>query len=1041
MKCPDGFYFVGRSKASDSAKGRGGIAVYKNTSSSLKLNVILDDLIDCVVFEVCNSPIVIIALYIPPYNSTYFNDTYFNNLLLFMNHFKDRHVYVMGDLNSRTGTPNGQLEYNENPDTIINTHGRTLMKILEDNQGWNIVNGAKYNYRTYDSNFTFYRGDVQSQNDLCITNSIADMKEFHIWPKLVESDHCPCNMVISAKISPDLRMVEECARNFCKYDHYDINRRILKTINLAKVDTARLYEDLEILATELEEDLSNEMGNDYICNKLTNSVYRLCVKNYTKTDNQQNKLVDIPNYTTCSSQNLRAIAEANFECYQMHLIANYEQDKIQFYREKWLRYERLVAEKENEEHNTKVNKKWSKCSKDAKELWRMVDWKGAVQEDNQNELSFQEIYTFFTGIFQSDKTSKSPKIMEMKEEIEKYNVSIPITDMNIDIEEINTGCRYIGNGVGMDGLPPTIAKLLPLSIRNILVSLFQNVFTGKYPEMWENQLLFPAKKKGHTVSNPKLRGIALSMVFSRIYDDVIDRRFGMWYAPNLEQAARKGQGCVFQIFALLLLIDYAKTLKKTIFIGLLDFEKAYDFTNRAVLVKDLMGRGIGKGLVRAVFNMYSNTSYTPKISRQLVGSPIKTEFGVTQGRKSSGNLYAFAISDIPKCLHGDDSTKDFMDPYCIAQLADDTSLTSESLESKKNKFQKVIDCADDKHQHINTDKTKYMHMSSDPIRTPIILDDGRKIDAVELGAGYNFIGFKLTYSDDIRKLVESNLKSKMFNIAMFHAWLEYNETTPFFVKMKTLYGCLFASMLHSVEGWGDLSLIEKTLLATERKALKSCLGIKSGTQTDLIYHEIFRSDIIAVIKDRQFNFAEKIKKVGKDEALMKEIWDMCQVDNQPTSLRQYYENAGDKNSDRNKSERRLRIETSEQSMCVRYRGIVGLEHCSTLYDSCLDDRRRKTITRWRLFSHKLRIETGRYSRPFTERDQRVCKLCKVVEDEVHAIFDCDAHRLIRDKYKDILKLQDITIQQLLNPTSVNGAKNLALFLDEIEENMKELDMC
>ena len=83
-----------------------------------------------------------------------------------------------------------------------------------------------------------------------------------------------------------------------------------------------------------------------------------------------------------------------------------------------LRYERLVAEKENEEHNTKVNKKWSKCSKDAKELWRMVDWKGAVQEDNQNELSFQEIYTFFTGIFQSDKTSKSPKIMEMKEEIE-----------------------------------------------------------------------------------------------------------------------------------------------------------------------------------------------------------------------------------------------------------------------------------------------------------------------------------------------------------------------------------------------------------------------------------------------------------------------------------------------------------------------------------------------------------------------------------------------------------------------------------------------
>ena len=72
---------------------------------------------------------------------------------------------------------------------------------------------------------------------------------------------------------------------------------------------------------------------------------------------------------------------------------------------------------------------------------------------------------------------------------------------------------------------------------------------------------------------------------------------------------------------------------------------------------------------------------------------------------------------MPKSLH-DIPSKDFMDPYCIAQLADDTSLTAESLESKRNKFQKIIDCADDKHQHINTDKTKYMHMSEDPTRTP-----------------------------------------------------------------------------------------------------------------------------------------------------------------------------------------------------------------------------------------------------------------------------------------------------------------------------------
>ena len=82
-----------------------------------------------------------------------------------------------------------------------------------------------------------------------------------------------------------------------------------------------------------------------------------------------------------------------------------------------------------------------------------------------------------------------------------------------------------------------------------------------------------------------------------------------------------------------------------------------------------------------------------------------------------------------------------MDPCCTLQLADDTSLTAETLYSKKNKFQKIINCSEDKEQHINTDKTKYMHMSSDPVRTPIILDDGRMIEAVEINDGYSFIGF------------------------------------------------------------------------------------------------------------------------------------------------------------------------------------------------------------------------------------------------------------------------------------------------------------
>ena len=251
---------------------------------------------------------------------------------------------------------------------------------------------------------------------------------------------------------------------------------------------------------------------------------------------------------------------------------------------------------------------------------------------------------------------------------------------------------------------------------------------------------------------------------------------------------------------------------------------------------------------------------------------------------------------------------------------------------------------------------------------------------------------------------------------------------------------MFASLLYSAEAWGDLSKIEKTLLSVERKALKCCLGVKSGTSNDLIYKEIDQADIISTIRDRQYKFAEKIKKLGKDEALAKEIWDMCIVQGESTDLRKYYESVKDHNRERNTKDREMRIEISDDTMCNRYKSICGTTKPDILYNQCFDDSKRKIITRWRLSSHKLRIETGRYTRPYTERKDRLCLVCNVVEDEVHAIYDCKAHHTIRNTYQHIINLNNRNIKQLLNPTNTSDAVNLASFLADIENNMDVLEM-
>ena len=75
-------------------------------------------------------------------------------------------------------------------------------------------------------------------------------------------------------------------------------------------------------------------------------------------------------------------------------------------------------------------------------------------------------------------------------------------------------------------------------------------------------------------------------------------------------------------------------------------------------------------------------------------------------------------------------------------------------------------------------------------------------------------------------------------------------------------------------------------------------------------------------------------------------------------------------------------------MDIRYRDLFMLEYNNIIYDSLVDDEDRTIISRWRLSSHKLFIETGRYKIPKIDRNSRLWKLCGVIEDEYHALFTC-----------------------------------------------------
>ena len=608
-------------------------------------------------------------------------------------------------------------------------------------------------------------------------------------------------------------------------------------------------------------------------------------------------------------------------------------------------------------------------------------------------------------------TCNHPKVKASLDRLNNYKCFVSVLDNPFTIDELTVGIKKLGNGCGLDGIPAAVIKMLPPSFLNCILEIMKGIFDGPYPKEWEKQILHAVAKDGHTSLNPKLRGIGIAVILARLYDIILNERFQKWYVPNKEQAGfRKGHGCLLPLFSIFLLLHYTVKNKKEFCIGFMDYEKAFDYSNRSKIVSKMMDKGCGKKFTEAITKMFNSTTYIPSSNNKLF-EEIATSYGVAQGRNSSTNLYSFSVSDMPSCtkkiLH-----KDFIDPFNLAQLADDTAVLAEDLSLLSQKMKCLMDYSHLIHQVPNIPKTVYCHFSSNPITSPLHIDKTIELSSIDPIKGQRYLGVKFLPTKDVSKIIEFNINGRSHNWSKFYAWLDVNEVTPIEIKLSVLDNCLFNSIMYAVKVMGDISCVEKKLRLSEQKALRSILKVKKGTCIDLLYHELKRPDIISRIKDLQFKFFEKLKKLNEEEAVIKSILNICN----DTSFVKYYKSLQYSYKENDVKNREMKIINAESGMLQYYASIANAKVKSNIYSNFADDRFRAAITRWRLSNHKLQIETGRYNG--TPRENRKCYTCNAVENEEHAVFVCPIFAYIRTNFKRIIEKYK-SIRTLLNPDSTD----------------------
>ena len=95
---------------------------------------------------------------------------------------------------------------------------------------------------------------------------------------------------------------------------------------------------------------------------------------------------------------------------------------------------------------------------------------------------------------------------------------------------------------------------------------------------------------------------------------------------------------------------------------------------------------------------------------------------------------------------------------------------------------------------------------------------------------------------------------------------------------------------------------------------------------------------------------------------------------------------------------------------------------------------RSALTKIRISSHNLRIESGRYGRQRIERSDKVCTVCNSgeIEDEYHFILICPAYSDFRKNYisRKYFRVRPnmFKLLQLLNSSNVRILLNLSRFI-------------
>lgn len=551
---------------------------------------------------------------------------------------------------------------------------------------------------------------------------------------------------------------------------------------------------------------------------------------------------------------------------------------------------------------------------------------------------------------------------------------------------------------GPDDIPPGVYKMLTPSWILLIATLFNLILSSaSYPISWSRAKLFMLFKRGNRKDPNNYRGISVIDSIAKLFDMVLCNRLELWFKPYREQAgAQRGRGCIEHIVSLRLLTDYARKKKKKLFIIFVDFSKAYDLVPRHMLFEVLKRLGCGAIMLGTIIAMYSTT-------QSVIGTAIiTTVIGVRQGSPTSCLLFILYVNDLIKLIKETCEPDGFLSWLHLLMLMDDTVLLATSRVNIIKKVKLLIKFCEKYGMVINESKTNLMVINGNFTDKENIHLHRLVIKHCDI---YTYLGSPFTSDGCISSAIKIHAQEKMAHFHKFIAFIEKNNDLPFIIKKRVFDACLISAILYGCESWfnGDVKPISKMY----NWALKHMLGVRRTTCNDVCYLESGYVPVNVIVKSKQRKFfvnmyRERLGMLDDPFAFVLNL-----VLNSRYNTRKYiYNLINEVDINDYQQEVQLmknKIERSESSRRVVYRSVINTNlavHDIYTKRHNINELHRVAFTRFRVSSHSLVVETGRWNRRGRGRlpmDERLCP-CGQVQTEEHVISHCPLSQNLRDEH-------------------------------------------